>query len=167
MTPRSLNDLPSGSDVFIDANVFVYGLNGKSAQCKSLLERCSREDIVGISLFEIVSEATHKFMLAEALSKGIITKERASDLRKHFAIIPTLHSYWQDTERILSLNLLILGTDEPTVRAAHTERQIAGLLTNDSMIVACMRSLGISRLATNDGDFMRVQGIEIFQPDDL
>lgn len=147
--------------------MFIYALNGKSAQCKNLLERCSREDVIGISLFEIVSEATHKLMLAEALSKRIITKEAASHLRKDFASIPTLHSYWKDTERILSLNLLILGTDEPIVRAAQPERQHACLLTNDSMIIACMRRLGISRLATNDRDFMRVQGIEVFQPDDL
>jgi len=167
MTSRSLNDLPSGIDVFIDANVFVYGLNGKSAQCKAFLERCSREDVVGISMFEIVSEATHKFMLAEALSKGVITKDLASHLRKNFASIPTLHSYWEDTERILRLNLLIIGTDEPTLRAAYAERQVACLLTNDSMIVACMRRLGVSHLATNDGDFMRVKGIKVFQPDDV
>ena len=164
---RALNDLPNGIDVFIDANVFVYGLNGKSAQCKNLLERCSREEVKGISMFEIVSEATHKFMLAEAFSKGLITKDSASHLGKHFASIKALHAYWQDTERILSLNLLLLGTDEAILRAAHIERQIACLLTNDSLIVACMRSLGVSRLATRDGDFLRVHGIEVFQPDDI
>jgi hypothetical protein len=38
-----------------------------------LLERCSREDVTGLALFETVNEVTHRFMIAEALSKGLIT----------------------------------------------------------------------------------------------
>ncbi|MGH9833490.1 MAG: type II toxin-antitoxin system VapC family toxin, partial [Blastocatellia bacterium] len=70
-------------------------------------------------------------------------------------------------ERILNLNLLLLTTDEAIIRSAYAERQKTGLLTNDSMIVACMHFYGISSLATNDGDFDRVSGINVFQPDDV
>ncbi len=140
---------------------------GQSLQCKELLERCSREELIGITLFEIVNEATHRFMLAEARAKGLIPKENASELRKRFRVISSLTDYWRDTEIILNLNLLFLATDESIVKTAHSERQSACLLTNDSMIVSCMRNYGISSLATNDSDFERVPGISVFRPDDL
>lgn len=167
MPHQLLNQIPAGSFVFIDANIFVYGFSGHSTQCYEFLERCAREEITGVCLFEIVNEATHKFMLEEAVAKGLIPKPSAGDLRKKRQIIPILSHYWQRTEHILSLNLLVLATDENMVRLAHTERQNASLLTNDSMIVACMRYYGINFLATKDEDFEMVSGISVFQPDDL
>lgn len=167
MPIHPLGQIPAGSDVFIDANIFVYGLGGHSAQCRHFLERCLREEITGICLFEIVNEATHKFMLAEAASKGLIPKESARDLRKKAQVIPGLTHYWQHTERILNLNLVLLTTDQFIIRTAHAERQNISLLTNDSMIVSCMRSYEITYLATNDGDFEHVSSITVFQPNDL
>lgn len=55
-----LDSLPDGSDIFIDTNVMLYGLTGASGQCKSLLERCSREEVFGATLFEVLHDATHK-----------------------------------------------------------------------------------------------------------
>jgi predicted nucleic acid-binding protein len=164
---QSLINLPDGSDVFIDANILVYGLSGQSAQCRQLLERCSREEVTGITPFTILNEATHRFMLAEAHSRGLIRAESARALRENFTCIPGLTAYWRDTQRLLSLNLLLLPLDEAILRAAQSERQQASLLTNDSMIASCMRLYGISTLATNDEDFERVQGIAVYRPDDL
>jgi len=167
MTCQPLSQIPNGSNVFLDANILVYGLSGGSGQCTLLLERCSKEEVTGICLFEIVNEATHRFMLAEAFQKGIISRESAMTLRSHSTLIPSLSDYWRDTERILNLNVLFLSTNEEIVRNAKAERQQFGLLTNDSMIVSCMRSYGITILATNDTDFERVSGIAIYRPDDL
>ncbi|MBI1791234.1 MAG: hypothetical protein HYR60_27210 [Acidobacteria bacterium] len=129
---QSLLSVPAGSDIFIDANIFVYGLSNASAQCRLLLERCSREEVAGITLFEIVNEATHKLMLAEAVSKAVIPRPgSAAALRLKYLDIPLLIDYWHDTERILALNLLFLSTDEHIVRSAQPERQSAGVLTND------------------------------------
>ncbi len=163
-----LASIPTGSDVFIDANIFVYGLNNVSPQCLRLLERCSREEVIGISLFEIVNEATHVLMLAEARSKGLIAPSgTARELRRKFSVMPALIDYWRETERILALNLLFFPTDEQIVRRAQTERQGAGLLTNDSMIPGWMREYGIQHLATADTDFGRASGITVFGPDDI
>lgn len=162
-----LQSIPKGSNVFVDANILVYGISGQSGQCRQLLERCSREEVTGVCLFEIVNEATHRLMMAEAKSKGLIASERARALREHFELIPTLRDYWRDTERILALNFLFIASTESIVRAAHPERQGASLLTNDSMIVSCMREYGIKFLATRDRDFERVGDITIFRPDDL
>src|SRR6266498_3606148 len=123
MPTRPLSLIPNGSNIFIDANIFVYGLSGQSSQCKSLLERCSRQELTGVTLFEIVSEATHQFMLAEATAKGLIPHASASHLRKKFKVIASLTDYWRETERILNLNLLFIATDESVVRMAQNERQ--------------------------------------------
>ena len=165
---QPLASVPAGIDIFIDANIFVYALNNMSAQCLLLLERCSREEVTGISLFEIVNEATHKFMLAEARSKGLISPTgNAAQLRNNFTVIPALIDYWHETERILALNLLVFSTDEQIIRSAQPERQGASVLTNDSMILSWMREYGIQHLATSDRDFERATGITVFSPDDI
>lgn len=164
---QPLSSVPSGADIFIDANIFIYGINNTSPQCLTLLQRCSREDITGVSLFEIVNEATHIFMLAEAVAKAIIPKHSAEALRKKYSSIPTLSDYWSETQRILNLNLLLFSTDEQIVRGAQTERQTACTLTNDSMILSWMREYGITQIATADQDFERASGITVFTPDDL
>src|SRR2546426_3524885 len=161
MAASALSNLPSSSFIFIDANLFVYGLSGQSGQCRQFLERCLREEVTGITLFETVNEVTHRLMVAEALSKGLITRPNAKRLRENFKLIPTLTDYWENVERLLALNLLMVPMNEAVLRGAHTERLAAGLLTNDSMIVSCMRECGVSFLATNDADFERVAGITV------
>ena len=164
---QPLPSVPAGSDVFIDANIFIYGPNKKSAQCSALLERCSREEVTGVSLFEIVNEATHKFMLAEAVLKGVVATPSAAALRRKYLEIPLLIDYWRETERILALNLLFFSTDEQIVRSAQLERQNASVFTNDSMILSWMREYGIRYIATADKDFERATGITVFAPDDI
>jgi predicted nucleic acid-binding protein len=163
----ALANLPDHSFVFIDANIFVYGLTGQSADCSEFLTRCLHEEVTGIALFETVNEATHRFMLAEALAKGLIARGTARQLRENPKLIPLLLDYWKNVERILVLNLLFVPVNESIVRNAQAERQAAGLLTNDSMIVSGMREYGVSFLATNDADFERVGGITLFKPGDL
>lgn len=165
MPSQPLNTIPPGSNVFIDANIIVYGINEESEQCKQFLDRCSREEIFGICLFEILNEATHQFMRGEARAKGL--PSTPNDLRRMFNLIAGWTDYWKNTERVLGLNLLFLSTDESIVRLAQSERQNHGLLTNDSMIVSCMHKYGIDFLATSDRDFERVTDIIVFRPDDL
>lgn len=167
MPAQPLPSVPAGSDIFIDTNILMYGLTGQSAQCTAFLDRCSRGEITGITLFLVVNEATHTLMLGEAFSKGLIRKRSSRGLRQNHHVIPQLADYWADTQRILSLNVLFVESDEPMLRSAQQERHAAHLLTNDSIIVSCMRQYGVGLLATADIDFDRVTGITIFRPDDL
>jgi predicted nucleic acid-binding protein len=167
MAVDTLPNLPNRSFVFIDSNVFIYALTAQSAQCRQLFERCLREEVTGIALFETVNEVTHRFMIAEALSKGLITAGGARALRNKFRQIPTLTNYWLNTQRMLALNLLFLPVNETIIRNAQVVRKEAGLLTNDSMIVAGMREYGLSFLASTDADFERVRDITVFKPTNL
>ena len=162
-----LEEIPNGSDVFIDANILIYGLSGRSSQCRQFLDRCYREELLGVTLLETVNEVTHRIMVAEAYAKRLIPSRTAKALRGQHTVIPALRDYWHDTERLLALNLLFLTASEAILRAAQQVRESAALLTNDSMIVACMAEYGVSFLASSDRDFERVAGITVFRPDDL
>ena len=167
MPVQPLPSVPDGTNLFLDANILIYGLSGQSNECRQLLERCSREEVTGISMYEVVNNATHRFMLMEVHSKRLIANPTPKNLKGNCTIIRQLTDYWQKTIRLLSLNLLLIELDEAMIRAAESERQQGCLLTNDSMIVACMRNWGISMLATNDGDFQSVAGITVYKPNDV
>ena len=168
MATLPLPGIPAQSNVFIDANILVYALTGQSLQCRLFIERCSREELFGICSFAVLAEATHRFMIAEAQAKGFIPPEKgAAAIKRNFQVIGQLVDYWQNTLRILNLNLLMLAISEESTRQAQIERQASFLLTNDSLIVSCMRDLGITTLASHDGDFDRVAGLQVFAPDDI
>ena len=165
----ALDAVPDGSNVLIDTNVFIFGLSNASAQCTNFLARCSREQIYGITLFEVIHEATHRFMCAEAKAKGLFTaQEKAVKyLSGHPEEVKRLTDYWANTQKILALNLVVLPGEEQIVVGAQTVRVEAGLLTNDSVIVATMREYGISNIATRDAMFGMVNGLSVFSPTDI
>ncbi len=167
MAAMPLSSLSSGSDVFLDANILVYALCGRSRECLNLLLRCASEEITGATTLEVVNEATHKLMLAEAFAKGLITQEKASALNKRPRDIRGLEVYWNQTLSILNGNLVIMDIDESRLHSANDVRTTEGLLTNDSLIVAAMRDYGLSALASNDSGFDHVGGLIRFVPSDL
>ena len=92
MAVEPLPNLPDRTFVCIDANILVYALAGQSAQCRQLIERCVREEVSAVVLFETVNEVTHRFMIAEAVAKGVITAGGAKALRGKFQQIPASRS---------------------------------------------------------------------------
>src|SRR5713226_104375 len=148
MPVERIENLPAGTLVFLDANIFVYAFLGHSNQCRDLLARCATERVFGITTLDVVNEVTHRMMLAEAVAKNIIAKNSASALRGKWRDAATLTEYWALTARIFGLNLLIVGSDEPRLHRAQTVRSSYGLLTNDSLILATMNEYGIDCLAS-------------------
>ena len=167
MSVDTLPNLPAGTDVLLDANIFIYAFSKKSRECIRLLERCAQEEVFGITTVEIINEVTHRMMLAEALAKSVISKEQADLLRGKTEAIKRLVDYWTHTSRIFSLNILILGLEDSRLRRAGGLRVIHGLLTNDSMILAAIDEFGIGCLASRDGDFDHIPGITVYKPTDL
>ena len=83
MPVERIENLPAGTRLFLDANIFVYAFLGHSNQCRELLGRCATERILGITTLDVFNEVTHRMMLAEALGKGVIKRDsvRGGDLR--------------------------------------------------------------------------------------
>lgn len=167
MAVAALPQLVSGSDVFLDANVFVFALERTSPQCLDLLKRCASEDVYGVTTLDVVSDVTHRLMLAEACRLGVIRRQRANDLKARLDDVRILTDYWTRTEAVLEMNLVLVTTEEGQLREAQVVRSSHGLLTRDSLVVAAMRECGLSAIASNDADFDRVPGLTRYRPTDI
>jgi predicted nucleic acid-binding protein len=167
MPAELIENLPAGTHVFIDANIFIYAFLGHSNQCRDLLGRCATEQVLGITTFEVVNEVTHRMMLAEALGTGVIKRDSVRDLQGKWREIAKLTEYWAQTSAIFGLNILVLPSDEGRLHRAQTIRARHGLLTNDSLIAAAMEELGIHSLATRDNDFDHISDLTVYTPIDI
>jgi predicted nucleic acid-binding protein len=167
MLVERIDNLPAGTRLFLDANIFVYAFLGHSDQCRELLARCATEQVLGITTLDVVNEVTHRMMLAEALGSGVIKRDRVRDLRGKWREVAKLTEYWTQTSAIFGLNILVLPTDEARLRRAQTIRTRHGLLTNDSLIVAVMEEFEIQSLATRDDDFDHVSELTVYKPTDI
>ena len=159
--------LPGGTDLVLDANIFVYAFLGTSQQCRDLLDRCAREDVYGFTTIEVVTEVCHRLMLAEAVASGTITKESVSALKGKHAPIRGLTQYWTMTAGMFALNIPIVNLNEARMRRSQNMRANHGLLTRDSLILAAADEYGIDALATNDSDFDHVSWVTIYKPGDI
>lgn len=162
-----LANLPAGANVFLDANIFIYSFGGQSNECRDLLRRCATEDVFGITTLEVINEVTHRLMLAEAVAKGIITRQNAAALKGKWRDVAMLSDYWTLTSRIFGLNILIVASDESRLHRAQTVRSSHGLLTTDSLILAVMNEYRIDCLASRDGDFDHISSLTIYKPTDI
>jgi len=167
MPVERIENLPAGTRLFLDANIFVYAFLGHSNECQELLGRRATEQVLGITTLDVVNEVTHRMMLAEALGKGVIKRDRVRDLRGKWREVAKLTEYWTQTSAIFGLNILVLITDEARLHVAQTIRVRHGLLTNDSLIVAAMEEFGIDSLATRDNDFDHVSELIVYKPSDI
>jgi len=167
MPVERIENLPAGTRLFLDANIFVYAFLGHSNECQGLLGRCATEKVLGITTLDVVNEVTHRMMLAEGVGKGVIKRERVRDLRGKWREVAKLTEYWTQTSAIFGLNILVLTTDEARLHVAQTIRVRHGLLTNDSLIVAAMEEFGIDSLATRDNDFDHISKLIVYKPSDI
>ena len=67
----SLDAIPAGARVLVDANILIYAKRGMSAQCRRFLERCAQRKISGVLTTIVVAEFCHRRMMQEAQSRGL------------------------------------------------------------------------------------------------
>jgi len=164
----TFNDLKKGDSIFIDTNIFVYNFGAQSDECKDLLLKCARGELIGYTLTSILSEVLHRLMIAEAIEKGYITdKNPVKKLKENPEIIKNLTTYINNVEKIDEMNINIVTLTTELIKKSARIRQTEGLLTNDSIVVAAINNLGLSNLATNDSDFDRIKWLSLYKPADL
>lgn len=164
----TFNSLKKGDIIFIDANIFIYNFGAQSVECKELLLRCAKGDLTGYTLTSVLLEVLHRLMIAEAIERGYITdKSPLKKLRENPEIIKKLTTYIQNVEKIGEMNINVVSLTHELIKKSAKIRQSEGLLTNDSIIVAAIKDLGLSNLGTNDSDFDDIKWLNIFKPSDL
>lgn len=163
-----LSDIPKGTHCFVDANIFYYhqvNTPPLSDECSDFLQRIERQEVIGSTSTVSIAEATHKVMLADAVSthgldrKGLIWRlkrepQLLAALREHRAVVTTVRALGIQTEVV---------TSDLLEAAAGLSAQLC-LLTNDALTIATMRKLGLTHLATNDDDFDQIAGITVWKP---
>ena len=65
----SLNEIPSGTECLIDANIFIYHFTGVSEECSRFLKKCENASIIGITATNVILELLHRLMMIEAAKK--------------------------------------------------------------------------------------------------
>jgi predicted nucleic acid-binding protein len=168
MTTSTFEEVPAGCRVFLDAGVFIYHFCCESVQCRRLLERCERGDVLGVTSVIVVLEVTHRLMMAEAARSGGVSRGSvARKLRERPEVVRALGEYRRQVESIPRWGIQVLPVDLGRCLRAAEVRAETGLLSNDSVIVATMRDAGVTAIATGDRDFERVDGLQVYRPTDL
>ena len=64
---------PGALSALVDANIFIYYLGGVSADCKTFLRHVALGEVEAHITTAIVAEVVHRRMMAEAVTKGLIS----------------------------------------------------------------------------------------------
>ncbi|MEX1244526.1 MAG: type II toxin-antitoxin system VapC family toxin [Thermoanaerobaculia bacterium] len=164
----TLDEIASGSRVFIDSTIFIYHFTGVSAECRRFLERCSRTEIRGITSVVALAEVAHRLMMIEALTRELVSAGRvAAKLREKPFIVRQLRLYQEQVEKIPLMGIEALALDLSGLLRSFALREKYGLLTNDSLVAAAAISADVAGFASADVDFERLPKLRLFQPGDL
>src|SRR5579875_11725 len=173
-----LRDLPDGSRVFVDTNIFDLAYRAASASCVDLIERIARGEITAYVNIQVLSDLLHKLMLTEAQQKKIIANRSASKLKEKLSkdriIAAKLSDYQRYFEQTLALGLKVMSINEQLLIETKLERATYGLMTGDSLHLGCMNRCKNSRrkaplydIVTYDGDFDHIVGVTVWRPQDV
>ena len=171
-TIKDIAVLPTGSQVFVDTNIFYLSYRVKSLTCKHLIQRIQDGEIVAYVNLQVLSDLLHKLMLAEAYQNGYINRLNAAHLKdkleKNRSLMQHLVTHQTHLEEVLTL-VKILPLDSQLLVDTQQERQDYGLMTTDSLPLGSMnRHLPpLINLVTYDRDFEHIVGLTIWKPMDV
>jgi hypothetical protein len=157
------------SEIFLDANVFLYELTAHSRwgqSCHQFIKKIEGGAISGFTSSAVIAEVVHKLMLLEACDRFHVQMHEAIDyLKRHFHKIKILNNYRNALEHIYNLpNLTILEITNSIFIQSHTLIRKYQLLSSDAVHAALCQVHNIQHIATNDKDFIRVRTLTVWQP---
>jgi predicted nucleic acid-binding protein len=159
----TLDNIPPGTAVFVDANILLYYFTAHpnhGLAAKKLLDRIETKDIEGHSSTHVLGEVVHRLMTIEACTRfNWPAKGLAQRLRRHPTEVQQLTQHRQAMDEIPLFGLQILAVGVQTVSEAVNLSRQTGLLYADSLVLAAMRTQNLVHLASADGDFDRVAGL--------
>jgi predicted nucleic acid-binding protein len=152
----------------IDANIFIYHFGALSAECTDFLARVARREVEAHITTIVVAEVLHRRMVAEALSKGLISAGKPlQKLKANPDVIKGLTDYVTEMEKLLKLPIAVHEATAADIATSHALRAAHGLFVNDSINLACALRMGLADVVTHDEDFSRVTTITTWEPTDI
>ena len=158
MATIPLPTVPPDADVYIDANILIHAMLGKSAECRAFVGRCGT-DINGYSDVKVLHDTMHKLMCAEA---GV----GAKNLKKNPALIKSLTKWQNHASVVRRLPIEWIDMHKTSVDQFPNRASSLGLLCGDSLITVLMNEYGIRAIASDDSDFDNL-GVTVYEPSDL
>jgi len=159
-----LDEIPAGTRVFVDSNIFIYHFLDISESCTSFLSRAESQDIVAYTSTIVLAEILHRLMIAEVVERYNLKPKDALEFLKKAETIPSLEKAENAFKEIPRFNVKLLHLPEEAVFQSTELRRKYSLLTNDSLNLYSMLSNHLSDMATNDSDFERVKDIRVWKP---
>ena len=164
----TLDQVPAGARVLIDANILVYHFQPHPAFgpiCARLIERIERQDIDGFTSASLLGEVAHRLMVIEAGAlPGWGGAKVLNRLKQQPAVVQQLTRFQTAVETVLQSRIQLLAIAGALASAAATLSRQHGLLTNDAVILALMHHHNFGLLASHDAHFDRVPGITRYAP---
>ncbi|VVB67515.1 tRNA(fMet)-specific endonuclease VapC [uncultured archaeon] len=166
---ESLDLLPAQSKVFIDTNIFLYDILGYTkfrTTCMAFLQKMEAHTYSAATSTQVLNEVIHKLILAEITKTYRLRNESDAMklIKERPETISSLRQVWKSYAEIKEYPLVIYSIDEATLDMAADLSNRFGLLISDATHAAVMKAQGITNIATNDSDFERVNGIDIYKP---
>ncbi len=168
-----LADLPDGTRVFVDTNIFHFHFQGKSQTCTTFLTRIARREIEAYVNTHVLAELLHKLMMTEAFAKKCTKSSNPQELKKYLKANhnkePILTEYQLQFEAVMSFGLRVIRIDEKLLVETKKERASYYLMTGDSLHIGCMqrRRSPLRHIATHDADFVNIPNLTVWQPTDI
>ena len=164
----TLDQITQNDIVLIDANIILYALRDKSAQCKRLIRRCVERDVYGVITSHILAEISHRLMIAEAYEYGWISGSNpARRLAEQPERVKVLIRYEQAVKNLLATGIRLERLEKEDFLTMLRVQRDSGLLTNDALLIACAERLRVQAIASADQHLSTVRGIILYSPDDI
>lgn len=166
-----LDDFPGTEPIYVDASIFIYVLLGHPrflAPCKRFLEKIERGTIQAITSPLALDEVAYKIIIERI--KMILQLPTALRVLERIKQDPALLTQIKPELELLSWVLRnYRGLRIVSVRA-QAGNQLAEmileeqLLPRDALHLSVIRAQRVHHIATNDPDFERVAGIQVWKP---
>ena len=167
----TLSKIPSATEIFIDANIFVYHFSGPTElmpACSAFLRRIEDRDLGGFTSLIVVAEVLHRLMVIEAVETlQVEARQVVRYLKEHPTEVRKLTAHLVVPERIQAVGVHILAPSLDDLLGSREEKLAFGFLTNDAINLAVMKRHHLAHIATNDPDFERVKSLKVWRPSPL
>lgn len=164
----TLDQVPSGAQVFVDSNILVYHFQphpGFGPLCHRLLERIERQDIEGYTSTSLLGELAHRLMVIEAGAlPGWAGGKIVNRLKQQPGVVKQLTLFQTAVESVLQSKIQVLTIPFVLVSTAATLSRQHGLLTTDAVILALVQAHSLIHLASHDAHFDSVPGLTRYWP---
>jgi predicted nucleic acid-binding protein len=164
----NLHSVPSTTEIFIDANIFVYHFSGPTEltpACSAFLRRVENRDLVGFTSLTVVAEVLHRLMVIEATETLQVEAKRAVGyLKEHPTEAKKLLKHLTVPGKIQDMGVHPLAPTFDDLLASQEFKIGFGFLTNDAINLAVMKRHNLIHIATNDSDFERVEYLKVWKP---